>query len=114
MEKEIFSNLSFPDPELVEFERIPAVMAHLSVLAGRLSAIQTRLSTRLLIENPRPADSAEEDVVIDVKEAAALLAVQPSWLYRHAKTLPFTRRLSRGNLRFNKRGLIAWRERRRS
>ena len=41
-------------------------------------------------------------------EAAALLGVTVTWLYRHAGQLPFTRRLSRKALRFSVAGLRRW------
>jgi hypothetical protein len=106
MGHEISTELNFPDPEHIEFGEIPAVMA-------KLSAIQSQLATRLLLERQQPPESGE-DMLLDVKQAAALLAVKSTWLYRRSKTLPFTKRLSRGNLRFSKRGLLAWRDRKRS
>lgn len=57
---------------------------------------------------------AEEDRLLDAEEAASLLKVTPRWLYRHAKHLPFTRRLSRKALRFSEAGLLKWRAARKS
>ena len=42
-----------------------------------------------------------DDRLLDVHEAASLLGVTPRWVYRRANTLPFTRRLSKGVLRFS-------------
>ena len=56
-------------------------------------------------QNGRP----EPDRLLDAEEAAPLLKVTPRWLYRHAKHLPFTRRLSRKVLRFSEAGLLKWR-----
>jgi hypothetical protein len=53
-----------------------------------------------------PAWSEEDLLTID--EAAARLRVSPRWLYRHAKTLPFARKLSRKVLRFSRVGLARW------
>jgi hypothetical protein len=106
MEDEISTELNFPDPEFIKFDEIPAVIA-------KLSAIQSQLATRLLLEKQQPIETGE-DTLLDVKQAAALMAVKPTWLYRRSKTLPFTKRISRGNLRFSKRGLLAWRDRKRS
>jgi excisionase family DNA binding protein len=50
----------------------------------------------------------ENGDLLTVVEAAALLRVTRRWLYRHAKKLPFTRRLSRKALRFSRDGLERW------
>ncbi len=49
-----------------------------------------------------------EDHLLTPEEAAGKLNVKLCWLYRHAKTLPFTRRLSRKALRFSESGLLRW------
>jgi excisionase family DNA binding protein len=46
--------------------------------------------------------------LLTVDEAAAQLRVSPRWLYRHAKTLPFARKLSRKVLRFSRSGITRW------
>lgn len=64
---------------------------------------------------PRPAAApvgaapawSEEDL-LTIDEAAARLRVSPRWLYRHAKILPFARKLSRKVLRFSRVGLARW------
>jgi hypothetical protein len=50
---------------------------------------------------------SEEDL-LTIDEAAARLRVSPRWLYRHAKTLPFSRKLSRKVLRFSRVGMVRW------
>jgi predicted DNA-binding transcriptional regulator AlpA len=45
---------------------------------------------------------------LTAKEAAALLGVSVRWLYRHAKTLPFAKRLADKTLRFDAAGLAQW------
>ncbi len=54
-----------------------------------------------------PLRGAEGDL-LTVDEAAALLRVSPRWLYRHAKTLPFARKLSRKVLRFSRAGIARY------
>jgi predicted DNA-binding transcriptional regulator AlpA len=49
-----------------------------------------------------------EDHLLTPEEAAEKLNVKLCWLYRHAKKLPFTRRLSRKALRFSEAGLLRW------
>jgi len=48
------------------------------------------------------------DDLLTAPEAAAMLKISPRWLYRHAKTLPFARRLSRKVLRFSRAGIARW------
>jgi predicted DNA-binding transcriptional regulator AlpA len=47
---------------------------------------------------------------MDAKEAAELLSMSEDWLYRHAKTLPFTRKLGHKMLRFSYQGLVKYME----
>jgi predicted DNA-binding transcriptional regulator AlpA len=50
----------------------------------------------------------EPDRLLTPEETAAILDVDVRWLYRHAAKLPFTRRISRKNLRFSEAGLRRW------
>jgi predicted DNA-binding transcriptional regulator AlpA len=45
------------------------------------------------------------DRLLDAEEAARLLSVSEDWLYRHAKKLPFTRKLGPKMLRFSYSGI---------
>lgn len=47
----------------------------------------------------------EEDRLLDAEEASRALRVSPDWLYRHAKKLPFTRKLGAKMLRFSYQGI---------
>ena len=47
----------------------------------------------------------EEDRLLDAEETATLLSVSEDWLYRHAKKLPFTRKLGPKMLRFSSVGI---------
>ena len=51
---------------------------------------------------------ADKDILLAPEEAATILGVNSRWLYRHADKLPFTRRISRKNLRFSEAGLPRW------
>ena len=106
----------------------PAVVSELSpeqaaALLGRLSSVQALLVERVAAsrvsvgegqssapaEAPAtPAPAWSETDLLTVGEAAALLRLSPRWLYRHAKTLPFARKLSRKVLRFSRSGLARW------
>ena len=48
------------------------------------------------------------DQLLTAEQAAGLLAVSPDWLYRHAKKLPFTRKLGPKMLRFSHEGILKW------
>lgn len=87
-------------------------------LIGEAEALRARLWARLQAASiTAPAAVAAEkpaaDVLLTVDEAAARLGVNKRWMYRHAETLPFTRKLTEGTLRFSSRGLERWKESRR-
>ncbi|SRR6266542_3419760 len=52
--------------------------------------------------------ATEKDTPLTADQAAALMGVSRRWLLRHAAKLPFTRRISRKNLRFSEAGLRRW------
>ena len=51
------------------------------------------------------ADVNAEDRLLEAEEAAKLLSVSTDWLYRHAKKLPFSRKLGPKILRFSSLGI---------
>ena len=55
-----------------------------------------------------PGVKSDEDHLLTVDEVAEVLAVERTWVYRHADELPFARKLSAGTLRFSSNGLQAW------
>ena len=66
---------------------------------------------RELIRNEiKAVRSAEPDAdrLVNADEAARLLSVSEDWLYRHAKKLPFTRKLGPKMLRFSSQGIEKW------
>ena len=81
---------------------------------GELEVIRARLMARLLLPQlSQPAEAAarlqqECDHLLKAAEAAEILGVDDRWLYRNASTLPFTRRLSPGTVRFSECGLRRW------
>jgi predicted DNA-binding transcriptional regulator AlpA len=83
-------------------ESVPGLLVY-------LAALQTALSARLLSapngHGKAPAAPAEPDRLLTAEEAAPVMGVKPRWLYRHARQLPFARRLSRKALRFSEIGL---------
>jgi predicted DNA-binding transcriptional regulator AlpA len=49
--------------------------------------------------------NGQEDRLLDAEQASKLLGMSRYWLYRHAKKLPFTRKLGPKNLRFSYQGI---------
>jgi hypothetical protein len=85
---------------------VPSLMAQVAALqvalAARLASNPDLSEARSVTTNP------EAEHLLTPQEAAASLGVTVTWLYRHASTLPFTRRLSRKALRFSETGLQRW------
>jgi predicted DNA-binding transcriptional regulator AlpA len=105
----------------------PAAVSKVSLeqataLLGRLSSVQALLVGRVAISRAAPEQRASlpldgpvtpapawsGDDLLTVIEAASALRVSPRWLYRHGKTLPFARKLSRKVLRFSRAGITRW------
>ena len=101
------TEIHLPDPDQIPLEDISLVLLQLTTIASHLAS-------RLLLERSKPEQTGPEepDEMLTVKEAAAELGVEQDWVYRRVKTLPFARRLSHKCVRFSKRGLRAWRDRR--
>ena len=91
-----------------------------AALLGRLSSVQAmlveRVASRVVEELPSspaagpaapPTPWSEADL-LTVDEAATMFRVSPRWLYRHAKDLPFARKLSRKVLRLSRSGITRW------
>jgi predicted DNA-binding transcriptional regulator AlpA len=84
-------------------EAIPELRAELARLDLLLEShfIRQVLGAGSKADDPRDAT----DKLLAATEAALLLGVTSRWLYRHWKTLPFARRLSRKTLRFSEAGI---------
>ena len=52
--------------------------------------------------------NTNKEMLLAPEEAANVIGVNRRWLYRHAEKLPFTRRISRKNLRVSEAGLRRW------
>jgi len=79
-------------------------------LLYQLASIEQILVSRLLNTTAASATTttSDPDRLLTAEQAASLLSVTVKWLYRHARQLPFTRRLSRKTLRFSAAGLNKW------
>ena len=81
--------------------------AQLSPVLAQVTALQTTLSAKLLVQQgqERRADTASEGHLLTVEEAAERLGTSRDWLYRKAHKLPFTVRLGARQLRFSSKGI---------
>jgi predicted DNA-binding transcriptional regulator AlpA len=92
----------------------------LPALLGELEALRAVMWARLQAPTAAPRTTSArregngEDQLLTADQVAVRLGVDRRWVYRRADALPFTRRLSRGTLRFSARGLERWKESRRA
>ncbi len=88
-----------------------ATAEELPTLAGALATALASVLARVSTPAAGPTLSrphTTSDGLLDVQQAAERLGVAPTWLYRHASKLPFTRKLGHKTLRFDARGLDRW------
>ncbi|HUF77150.1 MAG TPA: helix-turn-helix domain-containing protein [Longimicrobiales bacterium] len=100
------------DPERVAQvppEAIPGLIGEAEALKAALWA---RLQASSAPQAPTPTSNGngKADHLLTAQQAAERLGVSKRWVYRKAESLPFTRRLSGGTLRFSERGLERWKE----
>jgi len=84
---------------------VPALVAQAAAEQSRIAALQCALAARLVGGGTSVSTTTEK--LLNVHEAADLLGLSVDWLYRHAKGLPFTRRVGRA-LRFDRVGVARW------
>lgn len=75
-------------------------------LAGLQPVLLAQAVSASAKQDGQPA--VEADRLLSPEEAARLLGVEVSWLYRHRRRLPFARKLSHKTLRFSEAGLRKW------
>jgi predicted DNA-binding transcriptional regulator AlpA len=78
-----------------------------STMLVTLTVAQLREIVRDEIQAAR-APHQDPDRLLDAVEAAKMLSMSEDWLYRHAKKLPFTRKLGPKTLRFSYQGIVKW------
>jgi predicted DNA-binding transcriptional regulator AlpA len=67
------------------------------------------VAARLLLElEAERTVSTPSESLLSVDQAAARMGVTRAWMYRHGRTLPFMRKISRRQLRFDPAGLEMW------
>lgn len=82
-------------------------------LLGQVERLRAALWVRLTVpatngSTPKSEARAEDDMLLTATAVAEILNVDDRYVYRHADSWPFTRRLSRGTLRFSHAGLRRW------
>jgi len=95
-------------PTLADLLHDPLQVAQLpretiAQLRGELARLDTLLLSRLF-QDGDDHDGAEGDKLLNTAEAASRLGVSEDYLYRHHKTLAFTRRVGR-KLLFSAKGI---------
>jgi predicted DNA-binding transcriptional regulator AlpA len=86
-------------------EQERALRGHLESALGEEPSV-VPIAALPTVAPPGPAVSPDD--LVTVEEAASMLKVSRRWLYRHAKTWPFTRKLSPKVLRFSRSGMARW------
>jgi len=99
------------EPERAQALSAPAAFGLLSRCLTAQAALLARLGGALN-EHAAPAPESAPDGTrwLPVDEAAAIMAVDPGWLRRNWKRLPFAQRISRKNLVFHEARLRRWLE----
>ena len=58
------------------------------------------------LSNGRPPQRTQEgEKLLNANQVAEVMGVKPRWVYEHADSLPFMRRIGSRSLRFSSRGL---------
>ena len=81
-------------------------MDHVPELLGEMERLRAILWARLALRINRP--DPKEDHLLGVEEAAATLGTTRDWLRRHGDRMPFTVRLSAGQVRYSAKGIERW------
>ena len=102
-----------PVPTLADLVADPTRVSDLPIEAisgfrGELARLDTLLLGRLLTATTHNGHGSAKDHLLTAEQAATKLAVSTDYVYRHAKTFPFTVRLGEGDrqvLRFSENGI---------
>jgi len=87
-------------------EKIETLSAQEAIdMLARITAIQPLLIGRLALLGADKKEARPPDRLLTAKEAAKMLNYSKDWLYRHAKKLPFAKRITPHRLRFSESGI---------
>ena len=73
-------------------------------MIARLASIQNVLLAKAF-SGDENGHQPKENNLLNVEQAAKRMGCSKDWLYRHSKTLPFVRRISHRQLRFDPSGI---------
>lgn len=88
------------DPARVPLEQIPTAI-------GELEKCKAVLWARLTTPTTPTTNGGSEDQLLTAEDVSRQTTLSRRWLYRHADSLPFTRRVGRKVL-FSSAGLTKW------
>lgn len=93
---------------------LSALQAQCAAALARYAATQSLIAAAIFdkayqatVERPQQGTS---DRTLDADQIAAALGRNRRWVFRHAKRLPFVRRISRKGLACSEAALFRWRE----
>jgi len=98
------------DPVLaseVPMTDVPSVLAAVARREAQLATARVLLAARLVSRGATHERGVENERLLSTQETAIRCGMSVDWLYRHAGTLPFARRIGR-SLRFSEAGLVRW------
>jgi predicted DNA-binding transcriptional regulator AlpA len=87
---------------------VTEALSELVQLVPVLTAILTDVRSEAPQKAPTEHSEASDDRALSAAEAAAMIGVSPQWLYRHTRTLPFVRKLSRKKTVYSEAGIRRW------
>jgi hypothetical protein len=102
-------------PSLDQLARDPS--AAVGLPAAALAALHLQATAALSAiglawassgQSAQSTSETADDQMLTVDEAAAILRRERRWIYRHAATLPFVRRLSPRSLLCSRKGVERW------
>jgi predicted DNA-binding transcriptional regulator AlpA len=91
------------DQLLAALDELPA--DQLPEVIGALETAKSRMWMRLAAQPAGAHSTTDADETVDVDQAARLLGMSRSWVYRHARRLPFAHRVGHRALRFSTGGI---------
>ena len=94
--------------EAVPSDEVPAALGAIAEAQAKLLGRLGEHSSTLARNSDRAANWSEADELLTATQAALRLGVSKRWVYAHAASLPFARRLSSRVLRFSTHGLERW------
>jgi predicted DNA-binding transcriptional regulator AlpA len=90
---------------------LPQILLSKQLFSYGECVLDLYLQSRALGLTPSGPSAKESDFsnkLLTAKQAADLLGVSEDWMYKHSSRLPFTVRLSRKAVRFDRKGLLRY------